>query len=104
MPVGKIAPVVPSTKPPVKQLVQDKTPTPSKAAADDDDDDDEAMRTMTMMTTRNSSSSPRARPPARSPRSRGFVRPILPNYRKMLAIVVFGVWSRRCSTSSCRSA
>ena len=91
MPVGKIAPVVPSTKPPVKQLVQDKTPTPSKAAADDDNDDDEADddddddddEELVVFTAREAAG-------ALATVAR-FVRPILPNYRKMVAIVVFGV-------------
>ena len=31
-----------------------------------------------------------------------FVKPFLRNYRKVLTFVGLGVWSRRCSTSSCR--
>ncbi|ABD06993.1 ABC transporter related [Rhodopseudomonas palustris HaA2] len=94
MPVGKTAAVVPGTKPPVKQLVQDKTPPAPKAAADDDDDeeddedgegedDDEDDEELVVFTAREAAG-------ALATIAR-FVRPILPNYRKMVAIVVFGV-------------
>ncbi|MCP9630502.1 ATP-binding cassette domain-containing protein [Rhodopseudomonas palustris] len=89
IPVGAVASPVPSTRPPVKQIVQDKTPDPkakTKAAdddEDDEDDDDDDDEELVVFTAREAAG-------ALATIAR-HVRPILPNYRKMVAIVVFGV-------------
>jgi ATP-binding cassette subfamily B protein len=96
MPVGSGAAVVPSIKPPVKQLIQDKTPVPpslvGKDADDEDDDeddeddedeDDEDDEELVVFTAREAAGALAT--------IASFIRPSLKNYRKMLAFVVFGV-------------
>ncbi|NEV78674.1 ABC transporter ATP-binding protein, partial [Rhodopseudomonas sp. BR0C11] len=99
LPVGAAAPVVPTTKPPVKQLIADKVPAApaagAKAAADDgdeddeddddeeDDDDDDEDEELVVFTAREAAGA--------FATVAGFIRPVVANYKKMLAFVVFGV-------------
>ncbi|MFC0243375.1 ABC transporter ATP-binding protein [Rhodopseudomonas telluris] len=87
IPVGAVASPVPGGKSPVKQIVQDKTPPAPKAAADDgddeDDEDDDDDEELVVFTAREAAGALAT--------IAHFVRPILPNYRKMIAIVMFGV-------------
>jgi len=100
LPVGAAAPVVPTTKPPVKQLIADKVPAApvpgAKAAADaddgdeddedddeEDDDDDDEDEELVVFTAREAAGA--------FATVAGFIRPVVANYKKMLAFVVFGV-------------
>jgi len=92
MPVGKTAAVIPSTKPPVKPALDKKAPPPKPAVDDDDDEDDDDDdklgdddddEELVVFTAREAAG-------ALATVAR-FVRPILPNYRKMIAFVLFGV-------------
>jgi len=96
IPVGPRAATVPSTKPPVKQLIGDAKPAAPAAAAEDDDDDDEDDAETTADLDDDDDDEELVVFTAREAAGAlatvaSFVRPSLKNYRKMLTFVVLGV-------------